>query len=72
MTGSNISIIHLSDLVLNAEETNILSRGLSYCAPEDMDYVQTQIDCFKFTRKLRLAKYFAVGRASRRLMSTMS
>ena len=53
------SIINLSSRALTAAEKQVMELGLSFCPTSTFNYTETRIDLYKFTRKLRLHKWFA-------------
>lgn len=58
-TADKGNIVNLSDAVLTREETNILSKGLTFC-PTTGHYNEFQLyqDLDKFARNMRLREYF--------------
>ena len=53
------SIINLSSRELSVAEKKVLEFGLSFCPTIEFDYPDNRIDLYKFTRKLRLHKWFS-------------
>ncbi|KAJ1140052.1 hypothetical protein NDU88_006413, partial [Pleurodeles waltl] len=56
--SSTMTVANLSNRILNNEEESLLALGLSFCPTNNFDYVQTRIDLFHFTRKLKLKKWY--------------
>lgn len=45
---------------LTKSEEQVLKKGLTFCPSTGLNYAQTRIDLFRFSRKLRLFKFFKI------------
>lgn len=54
----NNSVINLSKRPLNAEEFNLLAKGLNFCPSRHFNLFETILDVNKFSRTLTLRKHF--------------
>ncbi len=52
------TVINISGTELTTEETNILSKGLSFCPTNTVDPFKLKVDTFKFFRALQLKHFF--------------
>ena len=59
------TVINLSERLLPEDEIVVLGKGLTFCPDSDFDYAQTRIDVFKYIRKLKLKKIYAMKRDRR-------
>ncbi|XP_078525602.1 uncharacterized protein LOC144798546 [Lissotriton helveticus] len=55
---TNLTVVNLTNKRLTEAELEVLSLGLTFCPSNDLEYTQTRIDLFRFTRKLKLHKHF--------------
>ncbi|KAJ1163838.1 hypothetical protein NDU88_004290 [Pleurodeles waltl] len=53
-----ISIVNLSSITLNPDQTNILKKGLGFVPTTLPDFTQLHVSRFRFIRKCKLYKYF--------------
>ena len=53
------SVVNLSNITLTHDETQLLTRGLTFCPnPRQINWSEVNADFDEFARRLRIAKFF--------------
>lgn len=52
-------MVNISDYALTAAQTRLLSKGLSFCPSEHLNWVQLELNLTQFFRKLKLKIWFS-------------
>ncbi|XP_078524347.1 uncharacterized protein LOC144797570 [Lissotriton helveticus] len=56
---NDMTVLNLSKHILSVDQLEVLSRGLLFCPTAKFNFTSARIDLFRFTRKLKLRKWFA-------------